>query len=434
MSLWAQLLLQIVLIFVNAVFASAEIAVVSMNEVRLEKLVKDGNKKAKRLQRLTAKPAKFLATIQVCITLSGFLGSAFAADNFSEIIVAALVKAGIGISESVLDTVSVILITIILSYLTLVFGELVPKRIAMRKAEKLSLGVSGLISFVSVIFAPLVWLLTASTNIVLRCIGIDPNAEDDEISEEEIIMLVDAGSEKGVIDVDEKIMINNIFEFDDTLCGEVSTHRTDILGLDIDDPVDEWDKIIISSSHSIYPIFKENIDNIVGILDSKKYLRLRTKSKKIIWEETVSKPYFVPENMKTDVLFDNMQKSKNHFAVVLDEYGGTVGIITMNDLLEEIVGDIDNEKNKLKNRPDIEKCGDGAWLIQGSAPLDDVAKALNITLPVDDYETFSGYVFGIYYTIPADNAAFSIETDRLLIDVKNVKNHTVEQALVKIKE
>lgn len=433
MPIWAQLLLQLILIMINAVFASAEIAIVSMNDVKLEKLADQGNKKAKRLVKLTSKPASFLATIQVAITLSGFLGSAFAADNFSEILVDWILKTGVNISRATLDTVSVIVITMILSYLTLVFGELVPKRIAMRKTEGLALGVSGLISVISKIFAPLVWLLTVSTNLVLRCIGIDPNAQEEEISEEEIRMLVDVGSEKGIIDKDERIMISNIFDFNDKECGEFSTHRTDVLGLDADEPVEEWNEIITNSSHSLYPVYKENIDNVIGVLDSKKYFRLKDKSKASIEKNAVSQPVFVPENMKIDVLFENMQKSRNHFSVVLDEYGGTVGIITMNDLLEEIVGDLDNEENAEIKEPDIKQIDEKEWIIQGGASLDDVEANLKTELPVDEYETFSGYVFGIYCTIPEDNTSFAVETDKLVINVLNVVNHTVEKASVIVK-
>ncbi|MEZ3421675.1 MAG: hemolysin family protein [Eubacterium sp.] len=434
MPLWAQLLLQVILIMINAVFASAEIAIVSMSDVKLEKLAIGGNKKAKRLVRLTSKPASFLATIQVAITLSGFLGSAFAADNFSEILVDLVLETGVNISRSTLDTIAVIVITMILSYLTLVFGELVPKRIAMRKTESLALGVSGLISVISKIFAPLVWLLTVSTNIVLRCIGIDPNAQDEEVSEEEIRMLVDVGSEKGIIDKDEKMMISNIFDFDDKECGEISTHRTDIIGLDTDDGIESWNEIITASNHSLYPVFCESIDKIIGVLDSKKYFRLKDKSKASVMENAVSQPVFVPENMKTDVLFEAMQKSRNHFSVVLDEYGGTVGIITMNDLLEEIVGDLEDEESRVNEEPDIQPCADNKWQIKGSASLDDVEKALDIKLPIDEYETFSGYVFGINCTIPHDNSSFTVETDKLLIEVLNTINHTVEKAVVTIKD
>lgn len=433
MPIWAQLLLQFVLIMINAVFASAEIAIVSMNDVKLEKLAEQGNKKAKRLVKLTSRPASFLATIQVAITLSGFLGSAFAADNFSEILVDLIMKTGVNISRSTLDTIAVIVITMILSYLTLVFGELVPKRIAMRKTEGLALGVSGLISVISKIFAPLVWLLTVSTNLVLRCLGIDPNAQEEEISEEEIRMLVEVGSEKGIIDKDERIMISNIFDFDDKECGEISTHRTDVVGLDADESIEEWDRIVTNSSHSVYPVYKENIDNIIGVLDSKKYFRLREKSKELVNQNAVSQPVFVPENMKIDVLFENMQKSRNHFSVVLDEYGGTVGIITMNDLLEEIVGDLENEENAEVKEPDIKQINENEWTIQGCASLDDVERNLKIQLPVDEYETFSGYVFGIYCTIPEDNTSFSLETDKLIINVLNVVNHTVEKASVIVK-
>ena len=434
MPLWAQLFLQLILIMINAVFASAEIAIVSMSDVKLEKLANSGNKKAKRLLKLTSKPASFLATIQVAITLSGFLGSAFAADNFSEILVDLILKTGINISRSTLDTISVIVITLILSYLTLVFGELVPKRIAMRKTESLALGVSGLIAVISKLFAPLVWLLTASTNLVLRCIGIDPNAQEEEISEEEIRMLVDVGSEKGIIDRDEKIMISNIFDFDDKECGEFSTHRTDVLALDMDDSIEKWDEVITNSTHSVYPVYKGNIDNIIGVLDSKKYFRLKYKSKESVKKNALSQPVFVPENMKIDVLFENMQKSRNHFSVVLDEYGGTVGIITMNDLLEEIVGDIDDTENARIKEPDILPVSEKEWIIQGCASLDAVQEALQTDLPVDEYETFSGYVFGIYCTIPEDNTSFSLETEQLIIDVINVSNHMVEKASVKIKQ
>lgn len=428
-----QILLQVVLIFINAVFASAEIAIVSMNDVKLEKLAEQGNKRAKRLVKLTSKPADFLATIQVAITLSGFLGSAFAADNFSDYLVDWILKTGIGISRSTLDTVSVIVITIILSYLTLVFGELVPKRIAMKKTEPMALGLSGLIGFCSKVFAPLVWLLTFSTNLVLKIIGIDPNADEEEVSEEEIRMLVDVGSEKGIIDVNEKEMIQNVFEFDDKTCGEFSTHRKEIVALDIDDSLKKWDETIISNSHSVFPIYKESIDNVVAVLNSKAYFRLKNKTKKNVTEVAVSKPLFVPENMKIDALFSKMQITHNHFAVVLDEYGGTVGVITMNDLLEQIVGDLENEAVFDGNLPLYKQLSDNKWLFKGSISLDEAENILKIKLPVEEYETLSGYIFGLYCNIPKDGESFSVETDNLIIEVKNISSHTVTEAEITVK-
>ncbi len=428
-----QLVLQFVLILINAVFASAEIAIVSMNDLKLEKLALQGNKRAKRLVKLTNKPAGFLATIQVAITLSGFLGSAFAADNFSDIIVDWLIGLGVSVKPSTLNTIAVVVITIVLSYITLVFGELVPKRIAMKKTEQMALGLSGLIYISSKLFAPIVWFLTASTNFVLRIIKIDPNANDEEVSEEEIRMLVDVGSQKGVIDVSEKNMIVNVFEFDDKDCGEISTHRKDIAALDIDDKDSDWEEIIKNSNHSVYPVYKESIDNVIALLDAKQYFRLDDKSRDNVKKNAFLKPVFVPDSMKTDVLFEQMQKSRNHFAVVLDEYGGTVGIVTMNDLLEQIVGDLDDNETEENCMPDIIPLDEKSWKIKGSVSLDEVQDLVGFDLPIEEYETLSGYILGIYCAIPKDSSSFTVETEKLFIDVLNTVNHTVAYAILKIK-
>ena len=241
------LFIQVVLIALNAIFASAEIAVLSINETKLERMAEEGNKKAKRLFRLTQEPAKFLATIQVAITLSGFLGSAFAADNFSDPLVDWVMSLGVPIPRSTMDTVAVVLITIILSYFTLIFGELVPKRIAMKKSEQLAMGISGLVSGISVLFKPIVWFLSMSTNLVLRIFGIDPNEVEDQVSEEEIRMLIDAGSEKGAIEYTEKEFIDNVFEFNDIDAGDIATHRTDVTILWLEDDAHAWKETIHKS-------------------------------------------------------------------------------------------------------------------------------------------------------------------------------------------
>lgn len=425
-----QLFIQVVLIAVNAVFASAEIAIVSMNDIKLEKLAEEGNKRAKRLLKLTSKPAGFLATIQIAITLAGFLGSAFAADNFSDLLVQRLIDMGVSIKVSTLDTISVILITLLLSYLTLVFGELVPKRVAMKKPQQIALGLSGLIYVISKLCAPIVWLLTLSTNVTLRLMRIDPNANEEEVSEEEIRMLVDVGSQKGIIDKNEQKLIVNVFEFDDKDAGEFSTHRKDIIAINIADDVDKWEKIISESNHSLYPVYKDSIDNVVAVLDSKKFFRIKDKTRATVQKNAFIQPVYVPENMKIDVLFDLMQKSHNHFAVVLDEYGGTVGIITMNDLLEQLVGDLDNEEELPNAEPDIVSLSDNSWKIKGSVSLDEVEELTRLHLPVDTYETLSGYIFGIYCTIPKDGTKFTVETEDLEIQVLDVRNHTVSSCIV----
>ncbi|HIX76350.1 MAG TPA: hemolysin family protein [Candidatus Fusicatenibacter merdavium] len=424
------LILQIVLIAINAIFACVEIAVVSINDTKLEKMVSDGNKKAIRLQKLTSQPSRFLATIQVAITLSGFLGSAFAADNFSEPLVAWLLSIGVPIPEKTLDTIAVVLITLILSYVTLIFGELVPKRVAMNKTEAISLGLSGMITFVSKVFAPLVWLLTASTNGVLRLLGIDPNEKEDEVTEEEIRMMVDAGSEKGAIDCEEKELIQNVFEFNDISVEEICTHRTDVAMLWMDESIDEWEEIIHESRHSYFPVCGEDVDDIIGILDAKDYFRLREKNHEIIMREAIKPAYFVPENIKASTLFQNMKKSGNYFAVVLDEYGGMEGIITVRDLIEELVGDL-SEEQEADRQQEIEQVNDDTWKILGTTQLDDVAEALDVELPLDEYDTFGGYIFGELGAVPDDGSQFELETPDLKIKVVKVKDHRVENTVVK---
>lgn len=337
--LW-QLLLQLLLIATNAVFACAEIAVLSVNENKLAKLSEQGDKRAMRLARMTEQPARFLATIQVGITLAGFLGSAFAADNFAQKIVDAVIATGSKISPALLNTVSVIIITIILSYFTLVLGELVPKRVAMRKAEQLALSMSGFIYVVSKIFAPIVWLLTVSTNALLRIIGIDPHAKDEEVTEEEIRLMVDAGGEQGAIDHDEQQIIQNVFEFDDITAAEIATHRTEVAKLWMDESAGEWLATINKTRHSIYPVCRENVDDIIGVLYAKDFFLMEDRSPENLLKNAVRPALFVPETVKADSLFRQMKKTRSHFAVTVDEYGGMSGIVTMNDLLEQLVGEL----------------------------------------------------------------------------------------------
>lgn len=427
-----QLILQVVLIFLNAIFACAEIAVISMNDNKLAQMAEQGDKRAIRLAELTSQPARFLATIQVAITLSGFLGSAFAADNFSDKLVGILVNMGVAIPEATLDTISVIAITLILSYFTLVFGELVPKRLAMRKAEQLALGMSALISFFSKAFAPLVWVLTASTNGILRLCGIDPDAEDETISEEEIRMMVDIGNQKGVIDSTEQTIIQNVFSFDDLAVREFATRRTELALLWTDETPEEWEKIICESRYARYPVCDDTIDHIVGVLSVKDYFRLKDKSMDSLMKNAVHQPYFVPESIYADVLMGQMKRTHNHFAIVLDEYGGLFGVVTMNDLLEQLVGELEDEAPDFALSPKIQQTAPDTWCIEGSMDLQELAKMLNISLPTEDYETFSGYVFGNYGSIPCDGSTFDLDMDGLHITVKKIKEHCIESAVIRL--
>lgn len=428
-SIWLMLLLQVVLISLNAIFAAAEIAVVSMNDNKMAKMAKEGNKKAQRLIKLTGQPARFLATIQVAITLSGFLGSAFAADNFAEPLVELILKTGIGISTDTLNSIVVILITLILSYFTLVFGELVPKRVAMKKTESLALSLSGLIYAVSIVFKPLVSFLTLSTNAILCLLRIDPNSKDDEISEEDIRMSVDVGFENGTIDITEKEIIQNVFEFDDLTAGEIAVHRTEVSILWLEETLDDWDNTIHSSRHKVYPVCDETVDNIVGLLDAKDYFSIKDKTKENVLNVAVHGAYFVPENIKLDVLFKDMKQSKNNFAIVVDEHGGTTGIITMNDLLEELVGNFDWDKNK-ENTDFIENIDSKTWKITGNPSIDEIEETLDVSIKNKKCETFNGLVVDVLGAIPSEGDSFEIETDGLLIKVEDVKNHCVKTAVV----
>ena len=423
--LWP-LLLQVILIALNAVFACAEIAVISVNDNKLAQLVAQGDKRALRLARLTSRPAQFLATIQIAITLSGFLGSAFAADHFSDRLVALLLRAGVPIPEKTLDTLSVILITLLLSYFTLVFGELVPKRLAMKKSESLAMGLSALISAISAIFAPVVTVRTASTNGVLRLLGVDPNADEEEVSEEEIKMMVDRGSEKGVFDSATKEFIQNVFEFDDLTVGEFATHRTELDLLWTSQTTEEWKQILFETRHTRYPVCAGSVDQVVGILDARDFFRLQDRPIQEILDTVVKPAFFVPETLKADVLFQQMKQRRTYYAVVLDEYGGLLGGVTIRDLLEQLVGEIQQEGEL----PEIQPLEEGTWRIQGSAPLDDVARTLGVDLPLEEYDTFGGYVFGLYGSVPQDGRNILLQTDRLQIQMTQIQHHRLEEALV----
>ncbi len=429
------LLLQLILIILNAIFACAEIAVISISDAKISKLEEQGSKKAKKLSKLKNDPAKFLATIQVAITLSGFLGSAFAASTFSGPIANFIISLGVSSSyKTIIDSVSVILITLILSYITLICGELVPKRVAMKKTESLALSLSSLVYFISKLFAPIVFLLTKSTNGVLRMMGIDPNAEEDNVSEEEIRMLVDTGSEKGVIDEEEKELIQNVFEFDDLTVGEFCTHRTDIDILWAEDDVEEWEKTIHETRHTLYPICSETVDNVTGILNTKDYFRLDNKDKDTIMQHAVRPAYFIPENIHADVLLRQMKQNRKHFAVVLDEYGGTSGIVTINDLVEQIVGDLESSDSQEPEKPEIQNVSENVWEIQGGALLGDVEEALGIEISTEDNDTFGGYVFSAYGSVPDDGTTFEIQIGRLDVKVTQIKDHRIESSTVTLLE
>ena len=422
------LIIQIVLIAVNALFASSEIAVISMSEARLKMLSEEGDKRAKRLLNLTKQPAKFLATIQVAITLAGLLGGAFAAENFADPIVDLVLSLGVNIPRSAAHSVVVFLITLVLTYFSIVFGELVPKRLAMKKTESLSLSLSGILFFMSKICAPLVWLLTVSTNALLRLLGIDPNQNDEVVTEDEIKMMLMEGSQQGTIENDENEIIQNVFDMNDTSAEEVSTRRRDVVCLYLEDDMSVWADTIRGSHYTYFPVCGESQDDVVGVLNTKDYFRLDDLSRKSVMKNAVDKPFFVPEGIRADQLFSRMKQERKYFAIVIDEYGGMSGIVTVHDLMEELVGDMDDEDTV--REVEIRQLGEDRWEIRGSADLEEVAEKLGVQLPTDEHETFNGLVCGIVGRVPDEGEQFSCEGYGLKIDVKNVTGHRVDTALV----
>ena len=426
------LLFQLFLIFLNALFACAEIAVISINDNKLKRMAEGGNKKAARLYSLTQQPAKFLATIQVGITLAGFLGSAFAADNFSDKIVDWLISLGVTLSPKKLDVLAVIGITLVLSYATLILGELVPKRIAMRYAEKIGLSMSALIYVIAKLFAPLVWFLTFSTNTVLRLIGMNPEEKDDKVTEEEIRIMIDVGTEEGTIDHDEKILINNVFEFDEKTAEDVMTHRTKVVFLDINDTPAHWEKIMIKTRYSVYPVYQDDPDNVIGTLRLKDYFKYKSDPNNLI-KKAIKPIQFVPTTMYIDNLFKTMQKSRNHFAAVVDEYGSLEGIVTMNDLLEEIVGELEDDVAQLPSTPLIKKTKGQNWKIKGEAAIEDVEKALGVSFDGDSFDTFGGFILSQLGYIPSEKDNVSLSYNNLSIRVTKVKKRKIEEAVVSVR-
>lgn len=416
-------LLLIVLIGCNAFFAMSEIAVISFNDTKLRLLSEEGNKKANILRKLTAEPSKFLATIQVGVTLSGFLASAVAADTFAEYIVYWLRDSAIPVS--VVRLVSTIVITLLLSFVTLVFGELVPKRVATSNPEKISFAVAGVLKVVYTCTKPLVALLSATTNGVLRLVGIDPNQNEPEVTEEEIRMMIDVGEEDGTIEQSEKEMLHNIFEFDDRTADDVMTHRTEIAALDVDTPLETIIGTSVETGHSRIPVFEGGIDNIIGILYIKDLLGLiLANSGDFDIRKTMREVMYVPETSRCKDVFDEFRRRKVQLAVVVDEYGGTAGIITMEDILESIVGNIQDEYDH--ETEEIVRVSETEVTLAGWAQLEDIEEALNVKFPdAGDYETIAGYIIDKLGHLPEQGEPVSVRVSGWSFTVLGTVEHRI---------
>lgn len=435
-SPWFYILFLIVLILINAFFAMSELAIVSLNDNKIKKMSEEGNKTASILENMLKEPSKFLSTIQVGVTLSGFLASAVAADTFAEYIVYYLRASSI--PPTVIRVVSLIVITSILSFFTLIFGELVPKRIAMNSYEKVSFAVARPLSIIYKIEKPFVALLSGSTNLVLKLIGIDPNQRDEEVTEEEIRMMVDVGNESGTIEESEKYMINNIFEFDNRTAEEIMTHRTDMTAVELNTSLAEVMKTAVESGYSRIPVYDKNLDDIVGILYIKDLLNLvlEEPSKAFDLSKYMRNALFVPETNHCKELFQKFKEKKVQMAIVIDEYGGTSGLVTMEDLIESIVGNIQDEyDNESEN---ISQLSQNVFIIEGVTPLNDVKKLFDIKFSDDnDYDTIGGYLIDKLGHIPLEDehCVVSISNDNLNIEftILNMEDRRISKIRVERK-
>lgn len=401
-----QILLQIILIALNAFFAATEIAVISLNEKKVRALAEDGNKKAVKMLKIIEEPTQFLSTIQIGITLAGFLGSAFAADNFAEVLSAAISKAFNLSADNtkIINTVAVVLVTLILSYFTLIFGELVPKRIAMKHKEKLANSVCGIISFLAAVLKPIIWFLTISTNAVLRLVGIDPHEKEEPVSEEDIVLMLDAGADEGSLDHDDIEYIKNVFKLDKMTAEDVMTPRKSVVSISYDASDEEILEIIEEESYSRIPVYEDNPDKIIGILHACDYL-LKRNEKNFDLKSILHTPVFVPETVSLDVLFKDMQTDHNHLAVVVNEYGETSGIVTMEDILEEIVGEIWDERDE--EIDEFKKIGDNTYKVLCTASLEDFREYFKLEDEEElDVSTVNGWITEITGIIPEVNYSF----------------------------
>ena len=416
------IIILIILILINAFFAAAEIAFISLNDAKIEMQIKEGNKKAKTIQTMLKNPSKFLATIQIGVTLAGFLSSAFASDAFADKLAPALNTVIPSISITTWRSVSIIIITIILSYFTLIFGELVPKRIAMKYYEKISFASIGIIKGISLITAPFVKFLTFSTNMVSKLFGVT-GEEEENVTEEEIRMMIDVGEEKGTIEEEEKEMINNVFELNDKVASEIMIPRNKIFALDINLSIAEViEKLSEDTRYSRIPVFDKTIDNIAGIVYIKDIL-LSTKNKNSKIKTLVKEAYYVSETKKVDELFQELRKNKRQIAIVLDEYGGTAGMVTMEDILEEIVGEIYDEYDKETDK--FKKIDNNTFLFDASIALYDVEKILDVEIDEEDVDTLGGYLIKELDRIPKDGEKPIIETEDVTYKIEKIFNRKI---------
>ena len=426
-----QLLVQVILILINAFFAATEIAVISLNANKLRKLEEEGDKLAPKLLHMVEDSSGFLSTIQIAITLSGFLGAAFAGDAFAEYLTTWLLSLGVGIPASVLDTIALVVVTVILSYFTLIFGELVPKRIAMQKSMEMARLSCRVVSAIAVIAKPVVKLLALSTTGVLRLLRMKTEPEEEQVTEDEIRMMIDLGNENGSINEDEKELLHNVFDFSDQTVSDVMTRAADVETISADATREEVLDTIRSTGLSRFPVYGEDESDILGVLNARDFLVDWAVDGNKSVKDLMRPAYLVPESLSADDLLRDMQIKKIHLAVVLDEYGELAGVITVEDLLEEIVGNIYDEFDPAEPK-ELEQLGENLWRVSGSLSVEDLAEELDMELPEDeDYDTVGGMLLSCLRTIPEDGSRPVVQVNGLELQAEKVEDHRIRSVLVR---
>ncbi len=435
LSIALKVLLLFVLIIVNAFFAMSEIAIISLNDTKMQRLAEEGNKKAKQIVKLTENSSRFLSTIQIGVTLAGFLTSASASQNFAEMLTNALMNTPVAqIGYNVINGVSVVLITIITSYFSLVLGELAPKRIGMQIPEKVAFKVVGILSFVAAATKPFVKVLALSTNAIVRLFGFDPNADEEEVTEEEIRLMVDVGGEKGVIEDTQKEMIDNIFEFDDLDAGDIMTHRTEMTAIEVTRSLEEVAELAVENGYSRIPVYEDDPDSIVGVLYAKDLLKYVGQNipAELSIDKVMRKTLYVPETQSCGDLFKAMNDSRTQFAVVVDEYGGTAGIVTLEDVLESIVGNIQDEYDD--EEEEIKQINETTFTVDGTTNIDEIDELVGTDLPEGDYDTLGGFVISLLGYLPSEIGEDPIvaEYENLRFTVLSIDERRIDEIKVEI--
>ncbi|MDD2481595.1 MAG: hemolysin family protein [Lutispora sp.] len=432
-DLWSQMFIIFLLIGINAFFAASEMAIVSIRQSKLRPLIEEGNKAAKIIDNFIQEPSKLLATIQVGITFAGFFASALSAKTLAVYLANALKKANLSIISTYADSLSFIFMTLIIAYITLVLGELVPKRMALEWADKVALSVAKPILFLSRIAFPIVKLLTSSTNLIVKMLGGSAKSHEDQITEEEIRLMINVGEERGIIRETETEMINSIFEFDNTAVKEVMTPRTDMAAINVNATMEEILDVIVEEHFSRIPVYEDTVDNIIGLLYVKDLFAMMKHGIEfeISLKDIIRPAYFVPEYKKIDELFKEMQKSKTHIAIVIDEYGGTAGLITIEDLLEEIVGNIFDEYDD--EVLEYEQLDENTYLINGMLSLDEVNDIMDVELPEDEleFDTISGMILSLSGKMP--EVGDEVEYDGIQFRIEEVDDKRITKIKVRKK-